>query len=296
MSEARQGREHEPAAAEDTASGVGDALPVPAKNSWMEWKDRCAIGLCTRAVQNELGNFAGIHFKRYLRRYAYRTNLRNEQIDLNRGDAWHLFETYLTVRNTRQGKKYKDWLYARSSGTEQMDLKVLAGGASLLIRDVAREHLRREYSPSSMISLNSPVDGLDETRLTLEDLLPGAIDPVDEVAKREFEQLATQHAQEFFAAMNRRERIAVLAKIVGISLANREVEKAAGCRKSVLSQSYRKFILNAAARMNKYYSTEDTEAVKVLTLMTLQAVKEVVKTWAGSSSGVSRFLSTTEAP
>ena len=164
------------------------------------------------------------------------------------------------------------------------------------MRDVAREHIRREYAPSGMVSLNSPVGGVDETGLTLEDLLPGAIDPLDEVATREFKRLATRHAQEFFAKMNSREKVAFLAKDLGISLAHREVEKAAGCRKSVLNQSYQDFILNTAHWMKKYYSTEDSKAVKVLTLMTLQEVKEIVRKWAGSSVNISRFFSITEAP
>jgi hypothetical protein len=283
-------------AAEVTSGIVGKVLPVPAKGSWMEWKDRCAIGLCTGPVQNELRNFAGIHFALYLRRYAYRTNSLCEQTDLAGGDAWHLFETYLAVRNTRQGKKYKDWLFARMPGTKRDDLEALAGGAALLMRDAVRERLRREYAPSNMVSLNSPMDDLDETGLTLEDLLPGAIDPLDEVATREFERLAAGHAQEFFAEMNPREKVAFLAKDLGISLAHREVEKAAGCRKSVLSQSYRDFILNTVSRMKKRYSTEDSKDVKALTLMTLQEVKEVVRTWAGSSADISRFFSIAKEP
>ena len=295
MTEPVQWQQQGMTAAEVTVGGVRNVLPVPAKDSWLEWKDRCAIGLCTGPVQSELRNFAEIHFTLYLRRYAYRTNSLCEQTDLAGGDAWHLFETYLTVRNTRQGKKYKDWLFDRMPGTERDDLEALAGGAALLMRDAAREHLRREYASSDMVSLNSPRGGPDETGLTLEDLLPGAIDPIDEVATREFKRLATMHAQEFFTKMNLREKVAFLAKDIGISLAHREVEKAAGCRKSVLNQSYQDFILNTARWMKKNYSTEDSEAVKVLTLMTLQEVKEIVRKWAGSSADISRFFSIAEA-
>lgn len=275
---------------------LGKILPFPAKESWEEWKERCAIGLCTQPVQNELCNFAGIHIARYLRRYAYKTNTRCEQSNLAGSDAWHLFETYLTVRNTRQGKKYKDWLFARLPGTGRDDREALAGGAVLLMRDVAREHLRRECMPSNTLSLNSPVTGLDQkTNLTLEDLLPGTIDPHDEVATREFKRLATMHAREFFAEMNRREKVAFLAKDLGISLADRAVEKAAGCRKTALSRSYREFVLNAARGIKKYYSTEDSNAVKILTVMTLQEIKERVRAWADSSKDLRRFFSIVEA-
>jgi hypothetical protein len=285
---------------EETTSGPPSrgsrkGLPIPAEDSWTEWKDRCAIGLCRGPVQIELRNFAAVHFALYLRRYSYRTNVHTDQANLADGDPWHLFETYLAVRNTRQGKKYKEWLFARLHGAQQADLEALAGGAALLMRDVAREHLRREYAPSHMISLNSPVRGVDESGVTLEDLLPGSIDPVDEVAKREFEQLAASHAQEFFAAMETRERIAFLAKALGISLAHSEVEKVAGCRKSVLSEAYQAFILNAAGEMKERYSTEDSESVKVLTLMTLQEIKGCARTWARSMTHLGNLFSIAEA-
>lgn len=296
MTEPGQGKAQEPLTTPIVADGARKGLPVPALDSWTEWKDRCAIGLCTGPVQNELRSFAAIHFTLYLRRYSFKTNTLNEQSALVDGDPWHLFETYLAVRNTRQGKKYKEWLFARLPGAERNDLEALAGGAALLMRDVAREHLRREYASSDMISLNSPVSGLDESGVTLEDLLPGAIDPVDEVVTREFERLAAGHAQEFFAQMGPREKVAFLAKDLGISLAHGEVEKAAGCRKSVLNESYQAFILNAASEMRKLYSSEDSESVRVLTLMTLQEIKGCARKWARSSAEVSGFFSIAEAP
>ena len=275
--------------------GVRNGLPLPAKNSWTEWRDRCALGLCNGPIQNELRGFAAVHFTLYLQRYSYKTNTQRGQSDLADGDPWHLFETYLAVRNTRQGKKYKEWLFARLPGAEQGDREALAGGAALLMRDVAREHLRREYAPCDMISLNSPMGGLNESGMTLEDLLPGSIDPVDEVATREFEMLATRHAQELFAEMGSRERVAFLAKDLGISLAHGEVEKAAGCRKSVLNESYQDFILNAAREMKERYSTEDVESVRVLTVMILQEVKGCVRKWARSTTDLSIFFSIAEA-
>ena len=296
MTEPGQGQLHDLMVAANAANSDRKGLPIPARYSWTEWKDRCAIGLCTGAVQSELRNFAAVHFALYLQRYSYRTNAQGGQSDLADGDPWHLFEAHLAVRNTRQGKKYKEWLFARLPGAERDDLEALAGGAALLLRDVAREHLRREYAPCDTISLNSPMSGVDESGMTLEDLLPGSIDPVDEVATREFERLAAGHALEFFARMGQRERIAFLAKDLGISLAHAEVEKAAGCRKSVLSQSYQTFIMNAAVEMKERYSAEDSESVRVLTLMTLQGIKACIGKWARSSTDLSIFFSIAETP
>ena len=295
MTESGQGQSQELMAAETAADGIRKGLPVPARDSWTEWKDRCAIGLCTGPVQNELRSFAAVHFTLYLRRYAYRTNSSFVQADLAEGEAWHLFETHLAVRNTRQGKRYKEWLFARMPGTERDDLESLAGGAALIIRDAAREHLRREYTSTDFISLNSPVQGADSAGLTLEDLLPGTMDPVDEVATREFERLAVEHAKDLIADMSRRDKIALLAKELGISLAHPEVEKAAGCRKSVLNESYQSFILGTAEKMKETYSKDDPASVRMLTLLTLREIKDLVRIWAGSSAESGRLLSIAEA-
>jgi hypothetical protein len=295
MTESGQGQSQLMTTAEVANGEARKGLPVPGKDSWTEWKDRCAIGLCTGPIQSELRSFAALHFNLYLQRYSYRTNTQGGQTDLADGDPWHLFETHLAVRNTRQGKKYKEWLFARLPGADQGAVEALAGGAALLMRDVAREHLRRECAPSGMISLNSPMSGMDESGVTLEDLLPGTIDPVDEVATREFERLAAEHAKEFFAGMGPRERVAILAKDLGISLAHSEVQKAAGCRKSVLSETYQAFILNAAGEMKTRYSTEDAESVRVLTLMTLQEIKGCVRSWARASTDLGIFFSIAEA-
>jgi hypothetical protein len=295
MAGSGQEQSQEGMAAEVASDAIPSGLPVPCKESWTQWKDRCALGLCTASVQSELRTFASVHFTLYLRRYLYRTNTRGEQSPLAEGDPWHLFETHLAVRNTRQGKKYKEWLFARLPEGGGSDVEALAGGAALLMRDVAREHLRREYAPADVISLNSPIGGTDESGLTLEDLLPGTINPVDEVATREYERLAAAHAKEFFAGMGPRERVAFLAKDLGISLAHGEVEKAAGCRKSVLNESYQAFIVNAACEMKERYSAEDSQSVRVLTLMTLQEIKGCVSRWARTSPDLATFFSIAEA-
>ena len=216
------------------------------------------------------------------------TEGRSVQFD---GDAWHLFETHLAVRNTRQGKKYKEWLFARLPGSEYGDLEALAGGAALLMRDVAREHLRCEYAPSNTISMDSPVYGSGDVGLLLGDLLPGSIDPSDEVARREFERMAADQARAMFHKMEQRVRVVFLAKELGISLAHAEVEKAAGCRKSALSESYQAFIVKAADEIKERFSDEDTESVRLLTVMILQELKVCAREWARTSAELGPLLS-----
>lgn len=91
-------------------------------------------------------------------------------------DGWHRFETHLLLKNTRGGKRYKDWLFARAEHVEWHPWDAIQGGATLLLRDVVREYLRREHAPDRVTSLHRPVGMVGDSNVTLEELLPGAID------------------------------------------------------------------------------------------------------------------------
>lgn len=284
----------DPVLSADRQRPPGDSVE-PSLGSWLEWKERCAAGLCSPEVQSELCGFAAVHFARYVRRYVYRTNVRPEGVCVPEKDAWHLFEAHLAVRSGRRGKRYKDWLFDRTGGCRPGSVDTVAGGAALLMRDVVREHLRREYQPAGVVSLQAPLGRSLGPQLTLEDLLPGEIDPADEVARREFEQLAESHAGDWMAGMDRRERVAWLAKGAGLSLAHPAVEKAAGCRKSVLNDVYHNLIRRVVRQMEEDYADDDPGAVRVLTLMTLAELSRRVRLWGGSITECAALLSLAEA-
>jgi len=222
----RPGRAPEPAA-------PSRPLHSTRLGEWREWKDRCALDLCSGPTQESLAAFAATHFGRHVRRCAHITNQPYLSSPLTGRESWHHLETFLMVRNSREGKRYKDWLFARADGVAGDDqLDAVAGTAAFLMRDAVREHLRQEHAPRGTMSLNAPVPGAEASGLTLEDLLPGAISPADEVAAREFERLAEAHARAFFEATPRRDRVAILAKHLGLSLADPAVLQKAGCARA----------------------------------------------------------------
>jgi hypothetical protein len=147
------------------------------------------------------------------------------------------------------------------------------------MRRVVREYLRRECAPPNFVSLHQPLGG-DADGLALEDLLPGGPDPAGDAERREYERLSRIHAADIFDSMTCRERVAVLAKSMGVSLAHREVEKAAGCRKSVLSAVFRQFVEAAASRLAARYQREDRDAVRALVRLTLCRIRDFVGAWA----------------
>lgn len=264
---------------------------------WHEWKDRCALDLCSGPTQQSLAAFAAIHFGRFLRRYAHLTNQPRLSSQLTGRESWHHLETFLMVRNSSEGKRYKEWLFARADGAPAGDqLDAVAGTAALLLRDAVREHLRQEHAPRGMVSLSAPVPGAESAGLTLEDLLPGSISPADEVAAREFERIAEAHARAFFDAAERRGRVAILAKHLGLSLADPSVLHKAGCAKSMLNDAYHRLFEDVSRRLKAEYCNDDADAVRLIVLMTFQQMSELSREWGRSDLSAAQLIAMAEAP
>lgn len=250
--------------------------------NWLEWQSQCALALCSTGTQAVLRQFAHRRFRYYVRKYLYRTNLKTPTaVSIEEPQSWHLFESHLRLKTTRQGKAYKKWLISRAHcKQEEMVIPSMESGASLIIRNVVREFLRKELSPRKSISLSRPLrDDLDQP-MTMADLLHGKANPANEVEMLEYSELAGTHAGEAFDDMKMRERIALFCRSMGISLTNHVVCEIAGCQKSSLSNAYREAIIRIAANLQRKYKEEDVESVKTLTLMTVQIVKEKVIAWA----------------
>lgn len=261
-------------------------------HSWMEWKKICALGLCSEETQSRLRKFGSVRFRKFLSQYATGTSVRSTyHVDLDAEDAWHLLETRLMINTTKRGKRYKDWLFARVKYSDDPPIDVIQGGASLIMRDAVREFLKREFSPRNTVSLSMPLaEGESGGTLTLEDLLPGDADPSCQAALREYEELAREHAKAAFGEMSRRERLAITAREIGVSLAHSLIEKAAGCRKSVLNSSYHGFMRRTAERLKAEYPDDDNESVLWLTLITINNVKKSVLEWAKSENACAGFF------
>jgi hypothetical protein len=254
--------------------------------SWIEWKEVCALNLCTETTQSRLLAFADIRFRKYTAHYSHLVNTHAGRSlpSVPAQNAWHLFETHMAVTTTKQGKRYKDWLFARLRASDEMPLDTVQGGASLIMRNVVREFLRQEFSPGNTLSLNQPLHGSKNATLTLEDVLPGDMDPASHAALHEYEELARKHAEAIFPKLSRRERVAVLSKEIGLSLAHKAVETAAGCRKSVLNTAYKSIMKTVAKILQERYPDDEKQSILTLALLTVGEIKEHVLAWARSEA------------
>ncbi len=258
--------------------------------AWGEWRALCALGLCPAAVKQALMGFAEFHFRRFIRRYAFRTNTPAEGAMLSARDSWHLLETHMTARQNRDGKRYKDWLFGRVPPDSPSPMRAVAGGAVLLMREAAREFLIRETAPVRQVSLSSPFTPDGTGTLTLEDLLPDMVSPSDEVARREYEALAREYAEEWFAALGARDRVILLARHLGLPLNHPLVEQAAGCRKSKAFAALKSLVETLGADLKKQYPEDPLESLRLLAVLTLEALHQRVQGWAQSEPRCAELL------
>ncbi|MBN1268005.1 MAG: hypothetical protein JXB04_00315 [Kiritimatiellae bacterium] len=249
---------------------------------WHEWRERCALGLCCAETQQVLRAFAAEHFARIARRHAHLVGARGLDPRLPADDAWHLLETHMTIRENRAGKRYKEWLFARAAPEEEA-VAAIEGGAVVMLRDVVREYLRRELSPSGTVSMQTPVAGTENDVLMLEDLLPGEIDPANEVARAEMERLAAEHAREFLGGLDERSRLVMTARANGVPLSGAAMESATGCRKSMLHGLLRDACERLVLSLRSRYKKEDPAAVRTLVVMTLEAANDSLRSGPDSA-------------
>lgn len=198
-------------------------------------------------------------------------------------DAWHRFESHLRLHNTREGKRYKEWLLARRDLDEKWGLESICAGASLIIRDVVREYLRHEYSTSAVQSLDAPVRTTDGgIGVTMEALLPDAGDTQRDVESRELARIAEAECAHVFGKLNRRERVALLARELGLALSHPVAAKVAGCGRSVLTTAYREALVGLTDHIRSRFPREDGPTQAELAIGLFSQIRKRIILWGKS--------------
>jgi len=205
-------------------------------------------------------------------------------------DAWHLLETCCRVGQTRKGKRYKDWLFERAEQSGDNWLVVIEGGATLLMRDVVREYLRREHAPAFMTSLNKPLAKDGGASFTLDDLIPDSRAIHDELAEREFLALARSHIAEFYPSLDPRERIILWARAQGYTLYDERVVKWTRTSASALYEIYRKSIERLALLIKKSLPGEPPAVLTHVTCLALTEVVEKISSHIFQEKGAAQFF------
>jgi hypothetical protein len=267
---------------------------VPVLEDWLAWKSRCARALCTKDTQRRLGYFALYRFGIQLRRQLATTNLRPEDAvrqHPTEEDAWHRFESFAALTQTRQGKRYKDWIFARIQQSNRSALDTIQSGATLILRSAVRDYLRGEYAPHRAASLDQPVgDGT----LTLGDLLPGLVSTEDDATTREYNTLAEGHAHRVFEGLSRRERVGLLARLMGVALDHDDVLVAADCGKSTLNQAVKNLWVHMRESLLREYREDGHDAIMALATLVIQHLERITFLWKLSEKNLPRCFYSTE--
>ncbi len=252
---------------------------------WNTWITVCALDLCPGNTRQSLQRFVLTRFVSLVRKYAAlsRTDPGNAAASTP-AEAWHLFETHLHIQHTREGKTYKQWLNEHRWLNPEAPLPCLESGASLLVRDVVREHLRREARRTSSLPLDTPLRGACGQTYTLTDLLPSPETTHNAIHNNELTRLASHAAQQAFQQLTRRERLALLARSLNLPLSSPLVTKAAACRKSSLCTAYRVGLNTIAAFIQKQFASEDRSIRAQLAVTTFSELRPLLVRWATSEN------------
>jgi hypothetical protein len=255
-------------------------VQITTTKAWRAWKKNCAAERCGEQEASMLRRFGASRFNGYVQRYAARTGHRGGATMrvAEAADGWSMLESHVQLSRTRAGKRYKDWLFARARlGSPDEFLALMESGASLLMRSVVKEHLRKEHAASFMTSLQAPRGRADDGMGTysLEDLLPDAgASPADEIAEKEWRELADQHAGKLFAQMNFRESATLWARGRGIHFSDRRFLVWMDCGESMLYKIHRRFLEKMVAELKNFHVGEDAEAILRLVVMTHENLEE----------------------
>lgn len=265
-------------------------------DNWLEWKKLCALGRCGRETARELPGFVHARFSRFVEAYVRTTNAgAPASATPSSGEAWHRFETHFCLHCGPGGKSYKEWLFANVSEDSGPTRETVEAGATLLIRDVVREYLRREYSGRNMVSANADAGTGEHSRLTLADLLPDDSDVLARVEDSELTRLAVEDAEEIFPQLDSRERIALFVHDAGLSLAHPDAVMAAGCSKSSLNNAFRKALTRIAGHTREKHSRECRNVLAALACRTHARMRHLILPWIRLEKSCTQLCKVAEA-
>ncbi|NQU40397.1 MAG: hypothetical protein HQ523_10630 [Lentisphaerae bacterium] len=249
--------------------------------AWDEWKERCAVALCSPEARTTLQTFGGMRFRTLAQRCLPLINVTElSAVTLSDGDAWHLLERHMTLPDAINGKAYKQWLFARLEGSADPPFDIIQGGATLLMRWVVREHLRSEYLPSNHLSLDHPPASSPAATPPLSELLPGTVDARCVVEQRELERLAAEEAAKQFTDLPRRARLALVARHLDIPLTDPRLLAHAECRRSAMHEAYRRAATQTIDRLRADHPNDDPATVTDLALLTFEVLTHLCFAWA----------------
>ncbi len=247
----------------------------PTLAHWMEWRARCALQRCGAATTAALRGFAWLRFRRFA--CAALGAGAGAPRTPSAAECWHLLETQLAVGRNRAGRRYKEWLFDRLEGASDPPLDVIQGGATLLLRSVARQFLASETSPDGTLYLDAATPGGDDQGPPLASLLPA---PADETLERhELTAHAATVAERVFSDIEPRTRLILLAKRLGLPLYHPAVLATARVSRSRASEIWRAVYRQVAGETRRLFPAEPADFQLRLACAAAAHLGEMIFRW-----------------
>lgn len=260
------------------------AVPPTAAASWRTWHARCALGLCDPWVQAELRTYIWNQFRRYVLRFETRTQAGPAAVldALGPRDAWHLFETHAAVGRDRAAKRYKDWMARFEPLHDRTPADGWQHAASLLMRDVVREHLRREYSPHR--TLDAGQEAALPAAACADPCAPiDALEPRTATDARAYAEVAAILAQALFDDLSDRARSVLLARVHGVLPSSEALRRHLGVGRSALYDTLRGVMSGIADACREAYPGEPDESLYCLATHVYDALAARCRAWGVES-------------
>lgn len=271
--------------------------------SWEEWKQRCAIGNCDAEARDDLGKYGGKVIAGLWRKFS--GNL-SDPFGSHR-DRWHLFESYMHACSTRTGKRWKDWLFEKASGSTDDFVLVLEKEAYECMDTTVRKYCRAESHRKARLagvwitSSDEPMSNDSDSTRTYGDLFAGNPweQPEQLAAWNELRDIAQTEAEKLFSTLDQADKTVLLANRLGLSLGEAAVEKVAGKKKTALYERLKQIGARNRERLLEKYSSEDVRTLEALVSLAGEALDEAGFCWGrteNSAAPIFALLSTRTNP
>jgi hypothetical protein len=242
---------------------------------WMQWKERCALGLCEVLRADRLAAYAHSQFKSHAGKLPEHFGPGRKALSNTDGKtAFHYLETFCLTRNPKVsalGKDYKEWIFLRlKTLPEGTPLSIVEKGASLVLRDAVRQLAAKELNPFPEDS------GVGDDGFPSEQQLP---DPrVEELGAtyRAHAEEAGRQASRLFPGLTGRERELLVVRHRGLHFNDPGVVEICGVRKSQLFAKARELEHRIKDQIRPFVPSDGMAAEMLLLRMTWKRLAELV--------------------
>lgn len=263
--------------------------PQAEEPCWAEWFAGCTIAKCKPQATEMLVGKGQTYFRHWLN--AYDATVTCADLLSPRERPWRIFETDALAK--RRKKTYKDWLREyRSRGnhtfTVEERVAALNSGIKVLFRTVVRQRIvdedgrdRRDPQGHKRGRIVEPPPGDDGERSWDWGKFPSTEwpRPDEETAQNETLAMVQTCLPALLGLMTKTVRVAMAAKLTGVSLANKGLKPFAGVEKSQIDSRLKALDEKLRVIFAKRYPNEVKKQVLCMQVIAIQFLMSDSSEW-----------------